>query len=1445
MPTGYDGKYNGTRITFQDDNGQEIVGLEPETYNSYSDAASTQAPEPSQVVDGWDITPTAQTIDWTVGTDGTLAKTDYYYYVSPHEDNVSINYVSSDGYDLLSIIKANNLSPILSTTGTAGEAIENSGVLTIPGYDCVSYTYAGVSTPVNSLTPSPLPDIDYQANQNDLTFNYEPHAQEIPINYIYNRTDASSKNGPVPPADFNQTVATKVIGVTNGTTYTTDINTSAEPTTTAITIPTLVGYTANVTSANPLKPNFAINADGTLITPSLTVTYTANQNNVATMAYEDADGNDISKYASTPVSLNASGTTDQPFPTSGAVEIPGYTLKEIDFIPAVGSPLTGTTVDNLVFSGGGATTPDKVKFVYTANAQTVNVHYLYSGGGKNGLEIQGLTPGTLTLNGVSNAATTTMTAPDAPVGYDLVQAGLTTASPGVYTQPVMWTTVNGQLVTPDIYFYYQAQVTQATVNYTTSDGGSDLNGAVPTGTLTGVVNGLTDDKIPASGAVPIAGYNFSSLKVNGVEVTTKIADANAYVAPFSPNATVSGKTTIEYLYTPDTQTAIVKFVDAAGNPIMVGNGGAVPDVQLTGKTNESIDYSSITATYQGYDLETDGRTTTTTYDANDAVNQVIYLVYKPKAQKVSVVYKDENNNSLKPDTDLSGLSNGIIDYATIDASIPGYTLISDGRTSIARYDTNPLVDQTVVLQYKANQQQVVVNFKISRDGGQTWSDLAKPATLSGESKGLIDYSALQVDYSGYALINKTQQDATTTYDTADGVNQTVNLYYAPLKQVAILQTDATDPDTSGGQAVMTTTDGYSFGTLKFATNSEQNLARKGFTYKVYGPDGVWYDTLANALAANNSYDGTPTNAPITTTPPALRRLNLVTQSSIVKSVIPMTPGIDPSNPGPQAGDAAPQVFTASYTPMPESMVVQTVNDPAGNKVYPAATGVTGLDDQNTPIPNTSPLYKDGVQPLLSWVPNVSGFYNVNVVDTQLQTTTSGLPNLARHGYTYVVKAPDGTEYPTLQAATNAVHVFDNDPNSNQVFHVIYTAQLQTVNLMTDTSDPKGAQTIETAHGPSDSNISLNSDDSNLKRSGYTYQVTTPDGATYDTLVDALKNYPNYDNNTIPTDTGIDPTPQNIMVSYTPVKQTANLIVEGKIVETVTDDSDSKLTFKATDSDFHKSGYISKVTAPDGKVYNSLAEALKAVSTYDHNDLIDGKDETPQNFSLAYKPFQQTANLIVEGKIVETVTGDSDSKIDFKATDKELHKSGYTYRVMISNGDEYNSLAEALEAVSIYDHNDLIDDKDVTPQNFTVNYTPVKQTANLMVGGKLLETVTGDSDAKLTFKTTDTDLYRSGYTYKVTASNGQVYQSLEEALKAIATYDHNDLTNGKDMSPQNFTIVYTKTQTPTTPPAQGPEGHEFGTFGEKIEQYGLVGAILLTLLILTFIAKKLLKRKADK
>ena len=217
-------------------------------------------------------------------------------------------------------------------------------------------------------------------------------------------------------------------------------------------MPTISGYTANVST---VTPNFTINADGSLVTPTITVTYTANQNNIATMSYVDAAGNDISQYASTPVALNASGTTDQPIPTSGEVDIPGYTFDHIEYTTAAGVTDPSASLANLTFSGG-STTPDKVKFVYTANAQQVTVHYLNADDRLVDRTVPGLTPGVITLNGVSNQAATTTTAPNAPVGYALVEAGLTNTN----TQPVMWTTVNGKLVTPDIYFYYQRLITR-------------------------------------------------------------------------------------------------------------------------------------------------------------------------------------------------------------------------------------------------------------------------------------------------------------------------------------------------------------------------------------------------------------------------------------------------------------------------------------------------------------------------------------------------------------------------------------------------------------------------------------------------------------------------------------------------------------------------------------------------------------------------------------------------------------------------------------------------------------------------------------------------------------------------------------------------------------------------------------------------------------------------
>lgn len=109
------------------------------------------------------------------------------------------------------------------------------------------------------------------------------------------------------------------------------------------------------------------------------------------------------------------------------------------------------------------------------------------------------------------------------------------------------------------------------------------------------------------------------------------------------------------------------------------------------------------------------------------------------------------------------------------------------------------------------------------------------------------------------------------------------------------------------------------------------------------------------------------------------------------------------------------------------------------------------------------------------------------------------------------------------------------------------------------------------------------------------------------------------------------------------------------------------------------------------------------------------------------------------------------------------------------------------------------------------------------------------------------------TNEVAAPDGKSYGSLAEALKAVPNYDHNDLTNGLDATPQNFTVVYTKNKDKENPSIphdkdqQGSNKHvngqKFVSFGERIEQYGLLGAILLAIPALIFLGLKKLKKEA--
>ncbi len=194
-----------------------------------------------------------------------------------------------------------------------------------------------------------------------VTYTAKPLTVEI--KFVY----AAPKGGEVPETDFSTPPANKAVGVTNGTTYTTDINPNVEPVTTPITVPTIAGYTPNVTA---VTPKFTVDSSGNPTEPEITVTYSASPE-TATISYEDGSGTSLLPYiGSNPTSANGyTGgviTTDEP-------SVTGYTLTGFKYNgSSTVSPLTDLATT--VYAPG----TNNITFVYAPIEQTVNIHYLYS-----------------------------------------------------------------------------------------------------------------------------------------------------------------------------------------------------------------------------------------------------------------------------------------------------------------------------------------------------------------------------------------------------------------------------------------------------------------------------------------------------------------------------------------------------------------------------------------------------------------------------------------------------------------------------------------------------------------------------------------------------------------------------------------------------------------------------------------------------------------------------------------------------------------------------------------------------------------------------------------------------------------------------------------------------------------------------------------------------------
>ncbi|MBJ7649573.1 hypothetical protein, partial [Weissella confusa] len=139
---------------------------------------------------------------------------------------------------------------------------------------------------------------------------------------------------------------------------------------------------------------------------------------------------------------------------------------------------------------------------------------------------------------------------------------------------------------------------------------------------------------------------------------------------------------------------------------------------------------------------------------------------------------------------------------------------------------------------------------------------------------------------------------------------------------------------------------------------------------------------------------------------------------------------------------------------------------------------------------------------------------------------------------------------------------------------------------------------------------LNRVDQNLNIDGYAHRIQAPDGTQYNSLEDAVKANPTFAAGTT-----------QMKVVYAPLDGQKVQVkdADGNVLGTVMGKSDAEINvddFKSVDADLQAKAEKGKlkmtVTAPDGKTYDSLMDALQATGYFDHVGLEDGPSSFDQN-----------------------------------------------------------------------------------------------------------------------------------------------------------------------------------------------------------------------------------------
>lgn len=919
-----------------------------------------------------------------------------------------------------------------------------------------------------------------------------------------------------------------------------------------------------------------------------------------------------------------------------------------------------------------------------------------------------------------------------------------------------------------------------------------------------------------------SGYTYTVRYGSDSATFTTLSSALAAHSFYNANNTISGvaddtpdKFTVSYRA--DYQSAVVNVTGTS--PIRANSKFA----SNTGGTSDSISFSITDANLyaRGYMYTVTGPdgqvysnlasalSANPIYDntnnlgtLNDSAVQSFMVSYRANYQS-AYLHMDENapRSAGAIVGSAAGVTAGNISFNVTDSqlAVPGYqyniytamgssyATLSSALVAEGRFDSTQNVGssdqsaQAYFVVYTADQQSayIQVNAKspisagnmVDSQIGQTSGALTFVDTDDSDLyvRG-YHYTVTGPDGKAYsnlssAIAANSIYDATDNTGANDASAQAFTVNYVADRQQASLAVTSDSPISMG--SVVTTASGGTAETIPFAYNDSQ-IAVSGYSYRVMGPDGEWYSTLAEAQSNNTTFDDT-SNA---TDSDAEAQMFTISYSALSQAARVVGADKSPIRAGLTMGSAAGVTSQAiSFASTTDATLAQSGYSYV---VYMGSNSTTSYSTLSAAMAANS-LYNDtntasgasDADPQIFTVSYVANYQSANLVvggNTQISSgvtvdSAAGVTSsqvsfgtndsaLRVAGYRYTVKTPDGKTYTTLSSAlAGTTGLYDNTNNATnsdaapQTYTVEYAAITQTAEVVVaETKDEYSGQVLETVTGDTGAALGIKLTDATLQSmemtQGYTYYVTvkhaddsfvTDDAgnviryATLDEAIAANNSFDAVDDNA--EHSGI----KQFVINPVPSYQESTLTVTSDspisaaaAVETTSGVTNSAISYSTTDSTLAVPGYTYQVSVvrPDGTTqsYATLSSALAAQSLYDNTSNGDTQsDKSAQAFQVSYKADYQSANITF---MTDSGTAPM-SAIAAAGVTSGVYTSTYTaaagYYFTADGQPSGASIAADGRTATFtfnYDNTDNAGASDSAAQSFTLKMAPASQSGNI-------------------------------------------------------------------------------------------------------------------------------------